>query len=306
MSTVLSDRYRLDELLASGGMGAVWRAVDLRLDRTVAVKVLAPAFADDAEFVARFEAEARTMAAVRHPNIVGVYDHGEDGGDIYLVMEYVAGRPLSQVLEEGGRLPSDETLRVVAQAATALQVVHDAGIVHRDVKPSNLLIEEDGTVRLADFGVARSAASAGLTGTQKVLGTAQYMAPEQALGRGATPAADIYALGAVAYHCLAGNAPFGGETPVEVALHHVQDEPPPLPPDVPAATRSIVERAMAKDPLLRFESAASFAAAAAAPETAAAQTVAMLPPPPGKRSRGRVAAGVGAGAVALAAIAALV
>ncbi len=309
MPTVLDDRYRLDELLATGGMGAVWRATDLRLDRTVAVKVLSAGLAGDADFVERFRGEARTMAALHHPNIVSVYDHGEDGGDVYLVMEYVAGKPLSQVLEERGRLPADETLRIVAQAATALQVAHDAGIVHRDVKPSNLLIETEGTVRLADFGVARSAATAGLTGTQKIMGTVQYMAPEQAMGQGVTPAADIYALGAVAYHCLAGQAPFGGQTPVEVALHHVQDVPPPLPPDVPATTRMLVERAMAKDPLRRFASAAALASAATTPggpSTAVMDPVPTEPVGQLKRPSGRLAAGVGAGAVALAAIAALV
>lgn len=259
---VLSERYRLDAPLGVGGMGDVWRATDLRLHRTVAVKALSPALADDPTVVARFLSEARTMAALHHPNVVNVYDHGEDSAAVYLVMECVEGKSLSQLLDEVGRLDAAQTMPIIAEAAHALQAAHDAGIIHRDVKPANLLITPDNSVRLVDFGIARSASSTTLTGSHAVLGTARYMAPEQAMGRQVTPAADIYALGAVAYHCLAGRPPFEGESAVQVALHHVQDQPPPLPDDVPAFARALVERAMAKDPAQRFASAANLAAAA--------------------------------------------
>ena len=264
---MLSERYRLDDRLGRGAMGDVWRANDLLLGRTVAVKALLPALIADPGFSARFFAEARIMAALHHPGIVNVYDYGQsqlapDEVVVYLVMEYVEGEPLSARMEMKGRLGVAETLSMVSQVASALQAAHDADIVHRDVKPSNLLVTSDGTIRLADFGVARSVESAALTATNAVLGTARYMAPEQALGRSATSAADIYALGAVAYHCLAGVPPFQGETPIEVALHHVQDEPPPLPEGISPQVRQLVSRAMAKDPGQRFPNAAAFAHAA--------------------------------------------
>ncbi len=266
---MLSERYRLDERLGRGAMGDVWRATDLVLGRTVAVKALLPALITDSGFTQRFFAEARIMASLHHPGIVNVYDYGEsapEGGEaaMYLVMECVDGEPLSARMELKGRLAVAETLSMVSQVASALQAAHDADIVHRDVKPSNLLVTDDGTIRLADFGVARSVESAALTATNAVLGTARYMAPEQALGRTATAAVDIYALGAVAYHCLAGVPPFEGGTPIEVALHHVQDEPPPLPDDIPRPVRELVGRAMAKDPARRFPSAAAFGHAAGA------------------------------------------
>jgi serine/threonine-protein kinase len=264
---VLSERYRLDDRLGRGAMGDVWRATDLLLGRTVAVKTLLPALIADTGFSKRFFAEARIMAALHHPGIVNVYDYGQselspDEVAVYLVMELVEGEPLSARMEMKGRLGVAETLSMVSQVASALHAAHEADIIHRDVKPSNLLVTSDGTIRLADFGVARSIESAALTATNAVLGTARYMAPEQALGRSATAAVDIYALGAVAYHCLAGVPPFQGETPIEVALHHVQDEPPPLPEGISPQVRSLISRAMAKDPALRFPSAAAFGHAA--------------------------------------------
>jgi eukaryotic-like serine/threonine-protein kinase len=289
---VLGGRYRLDEPIATGGMGEVWRATDQTLRRTVALKVLRTALLTDPVFDARFRAEARTMAALNHPNVVNIYDYGRspvpEGDATYLVMAYVDGQPLSALIAQNEGLPVGKTLAVLAQAADALHAAHAHGIVHRDVKPANLLVRPDGTVVLVDFGVARSAELSSATTGNQVLGTALYMAPEQASGRGVSPATDIYALGAVGYHCLAGHPPFTGETPVEVALRHLSDTPPPLPSSVPPAVRSLVERALAKDPADRYPDAAAFASAA----RRTARTA-------GVRAAGRrtavVAASVGAG-----------
>jgi serine/threonine-protein kinase len=247
---ILGDRYRLDEFVAAGGMGQVWRGTDTVLGRTVAVKVLLPALLTDPGFEARFRAEARIIAGLRHAGVVNVYDYGEskqsDGGrTLYLVMAFVEGTSLSQRIAEAGRLSVAETMSVVAQAADALDAAHSSGIVHRDVKPGNLLVQPDGSVTLVDFGVARSTAVTSITTGNAVPGTALYMAPEQASGKPVAATTDVYALGAVAYHCLSGHAPFSGDNAIEIALKHLQDEPPPLPDDVPAPARALVERAMA-------------------------------------------------------------
>ncbi|NJP33510.1 serine/threonine-protein kinase [Micromonospora thermarum] len=276
---VLSDRYRLDERVATGGMGAVWRCTDVALERVVAVKVLLPALTEDPEFTSRFRSEARMLAALRHPGVVAVHDVGRatlaDGAAVdYLVMEYVDGEPLGTWLRRAGRLDPASTMSVVAQAADALHAAHVAGIVHRDVKPGNLLVKRDGRVVLVDFGIARSGTTAGLTAANMVLGTASYMSPEQAANQPVSAATDIYALGAVAYACLAGQPPFDGDNPLQVALRHLQDEPAPLPPETPAAVVAVVERAMAKRPADRWPDAAALAdAASAARET----TLAVVP-----------------------------
>ncbi|SIQ44021.1 Serine/threonine protein kinase [Micromonospora avicenniae] len=264
---VLSDRYRLSERVATGGMGAVWRCTDLLLEREVAVKVLLSTLVADAEFATRFRAEARMLAALRHPGVVAVHDVGQatlaDGTPVdYLVMEYVEGEPLGHWIGRAGRLDAASTMSVVAQAADALHGAHVAGIVHRDVKPGNLLVRPDGRVVLVDFGIARSPALTGLTAANIVLGTALYMSPEQGTGQPVSAASDVYALGAVAYLCLAGRPPFVGENPLEVALRHQQDEPEPLPPGTPPAVIELVARAMAKRPADRFGSAAEMARAA--------------------------------------------
>ncbi|MGC5052283.1 protein kinase domain-containing protein [Micromonospora sp. DT48] len=264
---VLSGRYRLDERIATGGMGDVWRGTDLILGRQVAVKVLLPSLVSDPDFIARFRAEARIMAALRHPGIVQVFDCGEDdlpggGRADYLVMEFVTGQPLSKRIEAEGRLDVGVTMSVVAQAAQALHAAHLGGIVHRDVKPSNLLMQEDGTVVLVDFGVARSTNVTSITSTNAVPGTALYMAPEQAAGRPVSGATDLYALGAVAYCCLTGSPPFTGDNPLQVAVRHLDDPPPELPHEIPEAVRVLVERALAKDPADRFSSGAAMAEAA--------------------------------------------
>ncbi|MGN9775535.1 protein kinase domain-containing protein [Micromonospora sp. H33] len=276
---VLGDRYRLDERVATGGMGAVWRCTDVALERVVALKVLLPALTEDPEFTTRFRAEARMLAAVRHPGVVAVHDVGRatlaDGGPVdYLVMEYVDGEPLGTWLRRAGRLDAASTMSVVAQAADALHAAHAAGIVHRDVKPGNLLVKPDGQVVLVDFGIARSGTTAGLTAANMVLGTASYMSPEQAANQPVSAATDIYALGTVAYACLAGRPPFDGDNPLQVALRHLQDQPAPLPPETPAAVVAVVERAMAKSPADRWPDAAALADAATGAREA---TLAVVP-----------------------------
>ncbi|MFE9192811.1 protein kinase [Micromonospora sp. NPDC007208] len=264
---VVGDRYRLVESIASGGMGDVWRAVDETLDRCVAVKMLQPRLVTDEGFGERFRREARAMAALRHPGVAQVYDYGEvsqSGAPVlaYIVMECVQGQPLSERIAEVGRLDVAETMSIAAQTARALQAAHDAGVVHRDVKPSNLIIEPDGHVVLVDFGVAVTQEAASLTAPNQVVGTALYMAPEQVARNETTPAIDIYALGAVVYHCLAGRPPHQGENAVAVALRHLEEEPSPLPEDVPAEVRHVVATAMAKEPTHRFPTAAAMAEAA--------------------------------------------
>ena len=260
--TRLNDRYRLTDRIATGGMGEVWRARDEILDRDVAVKILKREYADDAAFIERFRAEARHTAGLTHPGIAGVYDYGEADGTAYLVMELVRGEPLSAILTAEGRLPADRALDVVAQAARALEVAHEGGVVHRDIKPGNILVCPDGTVKITDFGIARAADAVPLTQTGMVMGTAHYISPEQANGGTVTYASDVYSLGVVAYECLAGRRPFDAETPVAIAMGHLYEDPLALPDDVPAAVSGLVARAMAKDPEARFPSAAAFAQAA--------------------------------------------
>ncbi|MEV4347496.1 serine/threonine-protein kinase [Actinoplanes sp. NPDC049596] len=260
---VLTGRYRLDDRIAGGGMGEVWRATDLQLGRRVAVKTLRSDRAADAHFQIRFRDEARALAALDHPGVVAVYDYGQEaGGDAYLVMAQVDGQPLSHRLAERGWLEPAETMSIVAQVGRALQAAHDAGIVHRDVKPGNMIVQPDGSVVLVDFGVARSPGSAALTGAEEVVGTAYYISPEQVSKHPAGPASDVYSLGAVAFHCLAGHPPFQGHSPLTIALQHVNDDPPPLSADIPPSVRAVVSTAMAKDPRARFASAAAMAAAA--------------------------------------------
>nr|BFE66640.1 hypothetical protein GCM10020063_111660 [Dactylosporangium thailandense] len=275
---MLGDRYRLEEFVASGGMGQVFRATDKTLGRTVAVKVLLPGHGSNAEFGSRFRSEARIMASIGHPGVVGVYDYGETPeGTLFLVMAFVDGRPLGERITAEGTLSVGETLDVVAQAADALHAAHEMGIIHRDVKPGNLLVGENGAVTLVDFGVARSAQVTAVTKLNAVIGTALYMSPEQASGHQISPSADIYALGVVAYHCVTGAPPFTGNSPLEIAIKHLQDEPPPLPATLPAATRALIERAMAKDPEDRFPTAAAMAAAARAARDGTAEDPALAP-----------------------------
>ncbi|HEX8001489.1 MAG TPA: protein kinase [Mycobacteriales bacterium] len=260
--THLGERYRLDERIATGGMGEVWRARDELLDRDVAVKLLKREYADDEGFVERFRAEARHTAGLAHPCIAGVYDYGEGAGTSYLVMELVPGEPLSALLAREGRLTPERTLDVVVAAARGLDAAHQAGVIHRDVKPGNILVCPDGAVKLTDFGIARAVDAVPVTQTGMVMGTAHYLSPEQANGREVTPASDVYSLGVVAYECLAGRRPFEADTPVGIAMAHLYEDPPALPPDVPEEVSDLVAQAMAKEADDRFATAAAFAKAA--------------------------------------------
>jgi serine/threonine protein kinase len=268
----LGGRYRLDERIAGGGMGDVWRGTDEVLGRTVAVKILLPALLDEPGFAERFRGEARTMATINHPGVVDVYDYGSDQQLAFLVMEYVEGDALSRTLSRVGRLTPARTMALVAQAADALQAAHANGIVHRDVKPGNLLVRPNGTLVLTDFGIARSALVGQLTVAGSVLGTASYISPEQASGEVATPASVVYALGVVAYQCLSGHRPFDGATPIEIAMKHVREAPRPLPADIPPPVRAIVDRALAKNPGERWPSASAMAAVARQAASALATT----------------------------------
>ena len=274
---LLADRYRLTGRIAVGGMGEVWSASDTRLARAVAVKILKSELTSDPEFVDRFRAEARITASLNSPGIAAVYDYGEvasiAGGPrdtAYLVMELVSGEPLSSVLVRTPRLSASRTLDVLEQSGRALQVAHARRLVHRDIKPGNILITPAGQVKITDFGIAKVAHQVPVTRSGMVMGTAQYLSPEQAAGGEALPASDVYALGVVAYECLAGRRPFERDSPIGVATAHVQDPVPPLPADIPPPVAALVMRMLAKIPADRFPDGASLAAACAAVRTGAA------------------------------------
>ncbi len=259
-------RYDLVSLIATGGMGQVWRAEDTLLDREVAVKVLKAEYAGDELFLARFEAEARTAAGLQHPHVASVLDYGEredpDGGAPrpMLVMELVEGQPLSALIGDG-RLAPERATDLIAQAGEGLAAAHRKGVVHRDVKPGNLLVDNRGQVKVTDFGISRAADAASLTLTGHLVGTPHYLSPEQAEGLRATPRSDVYALGVVLYECLTGSKPFDSESPVVTALRHVRDPLPALPDDVPELLRAVVARACTKDPEKRFADGGEMAAA---------------------------------------------
>ena len=265
IGSLLAGRYEITAPIATGGMGEVWKARDRVLDRDVAAKVLKSEYTDDPSFLARFRNEARHTAALTHPNIASVYDYGEteqDGQKLaFLVMELVDGQPLVTILHEEGRLPVDWTLHVLGQSADGLSAAHRAGVVHRDITPGNLLVRPDGVVKLTDFGIAQARDATPLTRTGMVVGTAQYLSPEQAQGMEVNAASDVYSLGVVAYECMAGARPFDGASQVAIALAHINRPPPPLPADVPPAVRLLVERALAKDPADRFPDGGAFAEA---------------------------------------------
>jgi serine/threonine-protein kinase len=268
VGVTLSDRYRLQRLIATGGMGQVWEALDTRLGRQVAIKVLKAEFSSDPEFVERFRAEARIVAMLNHPGIASVYDYGEteleDARTAYLVMEMVTGEPLNSVLKRTGRLSLRHALDMLEQTGRALQVAHTAGLVHRDVKPGNILITPTGQVKLTDFGIAKAVDAAPVTQTGMVMGTAQYIAPEQALGRDATPASDVYSLGVVGYESVAGRRPFTGDGALTVAMKHIKEQPAPLPADIPPNVRELIEISLLKEPGHRYRTGGAFADAVAA------------------------------------------
>lgn len=261
---VFGGRYTLKSRLAIGGMGEVWRALDSVIERNVAIKILKEEYFGDKAFRERFRAEARHAALVNHEGIASVYDFGEEEGSAFLVMELVPGEALSTILERERSLSPERVLDIVAQTASALHAAHDAGLVHRDVKPGNLIITPEGRVKITDFGIARAVDQVPLTATGQVMGTVQYLSPEQASGKSATALTDIYSLGIVAYEALAGKRPFTGESQVSIAMAHIKQTPPPLPDSVPLAVRNLVLACIAKKPERRPSSARHLARAAIA------------------------------------------
>jgi hypothetical protein len=257
-------RYELSSRIAIGGMGEVWQATDLVIGRTVAIKILKDEYLGDPGFLERFRAEARHAALVNHEGIANVFDYGEEEGSAYLVMELVPGEALSTILEREHVLSTDRVLDIVAQTASALQAAHAAGLVHRDIKPGNLLITPDGRVKITDFGIARIADQVPLTATGQVMGTVQYLSPEQASGQSASPTTDIYSLGIVAYESLAGKRPFTGESQVAIAMAQINETPPDLPITVAEPVRNLVLSCIAKKPDERPSSTANLARAATA------------------------------------------
>jgi serine/threonine-protein kinase len=259
---VLAGRYALTRFVAGGSMGEVWEATDTRMERVVAVKVLRPDFARDPVAVERFRTEARLAARLMHPGIARVHDV-DDGLSTadppWMVQEYVPGRPLSDLLKRFGRLAPQDAAELIGQAAVAVHAAHQAGVVHRDLTPGNLLVTDDDVVKITDFGIARAAGLVPLTATGQVLGAAAYLSPEQVQGRPATPASDIYTLGVVLYECLAGARPFTGANAVEVARAHLDEAPVPLPASVPETFRAVTAAAMAKEPADRPRTAAELA-----------------------------------------------
>jgi tRNA A-37 threonylcarbamoyl transferase component Bud32 len=296
IGTVLSGRYRLEARLGSGGMSTVYLARDETLDRQVAVKVMHREMSEQADQLQRFRGEARAVAKLSHPNVVAVIDAGEDGGHPYIVFEYVEGETLKQRIARLGALDVQEALAYAIEVASGLTVAHSRQMVHRDVKPQNVLIDPDGRAKLTDFGISRELEKDGLTATGRVLGTTDYVAPEQALGHGADPRSDIYSLGVVIYEALTGEVPFHADSQVGVAMKHVNEELPDVQrrrPEVSAATALVVERATAKDPGQRYQrieemiddlqTALEVEAARAGETTGEATTVLEAVPPPRRK-----------------------
>jgi eukaryotic-like serine/threonine-protein kinase len=261
---IYGGRYRLESLIATGGMGEVWQAHDEIILRSVAIKILKQEYLGDPGFLERFRTEARLAAMVNHEGIANVFDYGEDSGSAYLVMELVPGESLAKILERDRSLGGEQVLDIVAQTARALQAAHESGMVHRDIKPGNLLITPDHQVKITDFGIARIADQVSLTATGQVMGTVQYLAPEQATGKGSTPSTDIYSLGIVAYEALAGKRPFTGATQMDIAMSQINDAPPPLPDDIDPRIRELIMQCLEKKPTARPANALALATAAEA------------------------------------------
>ena len=253
---VLDQRYELQEQIGGGGMADVYKAKDLLLNRPVAVKILHDQFKSDTEFIDKFNREAQAAARLSHPNIVNIYDVGVMDGAHYIVMEYVPGRTLKDKIKQEGHLSVTEALTVAKGIASALSHAHANNLVHCDIKPHNILMMPDGSAKVADFGIARAVTESTMTYTGNVVGSVHYFSPEQAKGTMITPKSDVYALGVVLYEMLTGTLPFTGETPVSVAMKHLQEEPVPvrqLDPSIPPVVEAIVARAMSKDPSMRPE-----------------------------------------------------
>ena len=259
MGQTYGGRYRLETRIAVGGMGEVWQAQDERILRKVAIKILKEEYLGDPGFIARFRSEAKSAALVEHEGIANVYDYGEDTGSAYLVMELVPGEALSRILEREKKLDQQKVLDIIAQVSRALAAAHQRGLVHRDIKPGNLLITPEGQVKITDFGIARVGDQVPLTKTGQVMGTVQYLAPEQATGKTSTYATDLYSLGIVAYEALAGKRPFTGETQMAIAMAQINETPPALPEEIDPRVQSLVMNCLAKKPNQRPESANSLA-----------------------------------------------
>jgi serine/threonine-protein kinase len=265
--TLLGDRYRLGERLAAGGMGSVYRAVDETLGRQVAVKALRRELADDPTFLERFRREARAAAALSHPGVAAIYDYGEVEGQPFIVMELVEGENLAERVAARGPLPWQEAFAIGEQVAAALAAAHAHGLVHRDIKPANIMLGRDGRAEVTDFGIAQAAQAATLTRTGMVLGSANYVAPEQAKGGHVGPAADLYSLGCVLFEAVTGETPYHGGNAVAIATQHVSapvPDPRELRPDLPAQAAALIMRALRKQPDARFPSGTAMAAALAA------------------------------------------
>src|SRR5215207_9964070 len=261
--TVIDGRYRVLNRLGSGGMADVYCAEDTQLGRKVAVKLLYRRFAEDEEFVERFRREASSAAGLQHPNIVGVFDRGEWGGTYYIAMEFLDGRTLKQLVREHGAMPPDLATDITLQVLRAAKFAHKRGVVHRDIKPHNVILDAEGRAKVTDFGIARAGAS-DMTETGSIMGTAQYLSPEQAQGQPVSPRSDLYSIGVMLYELLTGRVPFEAESPVTIALKHVSEPPIPpaeLNPAISPALEAVVLRALEKDPARRFADADEFAAA---------------------------------------------
>lgn len=262
IDTVLANRYRIQAKIGDGGMAVVYRALDLLLHRPVAIKCLRPQFASDPEFLQRFMQEAQAAASLSHPNVVNIFDVGHAGDVHYIVLEYVQGRNLKEILREEGRLPPKRAAHIARSVARALEAAHRRQLIHRDIKPHNILITPEGRVKVTDFGIARAASAAQLTQTGTVIGSVHYFSPEQARGGPVGPASDLYALGVVLYEMLTGTVPFRGDSPIAVALKHLEEEPVPpsrLVPSIPPWLEQVVLKALAKDPAQRYASAEEMA-----------------------------------------------
>jgi serine/threonine-protein kinase len=285
---VLSDRYEVEELVGTGGMSSVFRAHDRLLDRKVALKVLHQQFTDDADYVERFRREARAVAALSHPNIVTVIDRGEHGNRQFIVFEYIDGENLKALIQRRGPAPVTTALELALQIARGLSFAHQQGLVHRDVKPQNVLLNGDGQAKVTDFGIARSLdVQHGMTQTGTVLGTSDYIAPEQAQGQRVDEHTDVYSLGVVLYEMLTNEVPFPGENFVAVAMRHINEAPPPIRdkrPDVSPRLEAAVHRAMAKRPEDRFQTMADFCRELEA-NLAEAQGQTLVTPAPPRKAR---------------------
>src|SRR5919109_1868174 len=257
IGTLIGHRFRLEERIGSGGMSSVYRALDETLQRQVAIKLMNREIATDSDQLERFRREARAVAQLNHPHVVTVIDAGEDEGAPYIVFEYVEGETLKDRIRRNGRLPVAEAVAYAIEIARALECAHSHRLVHRDVKPQNVLIDPDGRAKVTDFGIARSLEAQGLTDTGRVLGTTDYVSPEQAMGEDVDERSDVYSLGVVLYEMLTGDVPFQAETQVGVAMKHVNE---PLPdvqrrrPEISAALAAVVERATAKETQKRHQS----------------------------------------------------